>query len=72
MNQIKKVLKIKGIEEIRPTDEFLERLGASIHIWNKWVNGKKDPNLQQLEVIAEFIGCDVSDLIPRNHERESV
>lgn len=72
MNQIKNVLKNKGIEDLRPTDEVLDRMDVTIHTWNKWLNGKKDPNLEQLEVIAEFIGCEVSKLIARNHERESV
>lgn len=72
MNQIKKVLKNKGIEDLRPTDEVLEQLGATIHIWNKWLAGKKDPSLQQIEIIAAFIGCQVTELLPRNHERAGV
>lgn len=72
MNQIKNVLKKRGIEDLRPTDEVLKKMGVTIHIWNKWVAEKKDPNLQQLEIIAEFIGCEVSDLIPKSHERASV
>lgn len=68
MNQIKNVLKTKGIEDIRPTDDVLKKLDATIHIWNKWLSGKKDPSISQLETISEFLGCEVSELISKKHE----
>jgi transcriptional regulator with XRE-family HTH domain len=72
MNQIKKVMKNKGIEDIKPTDEVLESLGVKIHTWNKWVSGKKDPTITQLETISQFLGCKVSELIHNEHEGASL
>jgi transcriptional regulator with XRE-family HTH domain len=73
MNRISKILRHKGISEVRPTEEALEKLGVNIKTWNKWVDGTKDPELAQLPVIAEFLQCDVCDLIERptavHHEK---
>jgi hypothetical protein len=63
MNRIAKVLAEKGIEDLRPSDSQLNSLGIKIHTWNKWVNNKLDPELSQLPKIAEFINCNVCELI---------
>lgn len=71
MNRIKEVLQKKEITELRPSDELLSRMDVKIHTWNKWVEKKKDPEVWQLQIVAEFLGCDISDLLPRN-EKASV
>lgn len=63
MNRIAQIIKEKGIEEIRPSQAVLEKLGVKIHTWNKWVENKIDPELVQLPVIADFLNCTVADLI---------
>jgi len=63
MNRIAKVLQERGIEDLRPSDLLLDSLGIKIHTWNKWVNNKLDPELAQLPVIAQFINCDICELI---------
>lgn len=66
MNRIKEVIKTKGLqgfETLRPSDEVLSRIGVNIKTWNKWVENKKDPELSQLPLIAEFLNCKVTDLI---------
>jgi len=72
MNQIKKVMKVKGIEDLRPTADILEKLGVKIHTWNKWVEGKKDPDFNQLETISEFLGCEVTAILPKRNESASL
>lgn len=54
----------KGIDGIRPTNSLLKKMGVSIHSWNKWVENKKDPDLGQLPAIAEFLNCEVAELVP--------
>jgi hypothetical protein len=63
MNRIKKNIEQKGIQEMRPSDEILDALGVKVHTWNKWVENKQDPELWQLPIIAEFLRCDVCELI---------
>lgn len=72
MNQIKSYLEKKGIEDIRPSDDTLKKMGIKIHSWNKWLDNKKDPEVWQLEIIAKFLECTISDLIHERHERASV
>ncbi|WP_057935826.1 helix-turn-helix domain-containing protein [Algoriphagus resistens] len=73
MNRLKKILDQKGFKGLHPSNSVLEELGVKIHTWNKWVEGTKDPELAQLPVIAEFLDCDVCDLIERpvpvSHEK---
>jgi transcriptional regulator with XRE-family HTH domain len=63
MNRISKILAQKGISEVRPTDEALAKLGVNIKTWNKWVENKKDPELDQLQAIADFLDCEPADLV---------
>ena len=63
MNRISKIIKKKGFSEFRPTDEVLSKIGVNIKTWNKWVQNKKDPELNQLQSIADFLECQPSDLI---------
>lgn len=70
MNRISQILKEKGISELKPSKEVLDRLGVKIHTWNKWVDNEKDPELAQLPAIADFLNVPVTDLIyqdPVNH-----
>lgn len=71
MNRISKILKSKGISEMRPSDEALGSMGINIKTWNKWVENKKDPQLDQLAAIADFLECQPADIIesrtPQGH-----
>jgi transcriptional regulator with XRE-family HTH domain len=69
INRIKKVIEQKGISELRPSPEILDRMGVSVKTWNKWIEGKTDPELWQLEIVAEFLGCEMAELIERKNER---
>jgi len=72
MNRIAKIIAQNGFSGIRPTDEVLNRIGVNIKTWNKWVDNKKDPSLDQLPAIAEFLKCEVSDLIETRTTTEHV
>lgn len=63
MNRIAKIIAQRGFSDARPSEEVLNRIGVNIKTWNKWVENKKDPSLDQLPAIAEFLKCEVSDLI---------
>lgn len=65
MNRIAKIIAQNGFSDIRPTEEVLNRIGVNIKTWNKWVDNKKDPALDQLPAIAEFLKCEVEDLIEK-------
>lgn len=69
MNRISQIIKEKGIEELRPSQQILDRLGIKIRTWNAWVDNEKDPELVQLPVIAEFLNCTVADLIHQDPVR---
>lgn len=64
LNQIKEVLERKGIEDLRPSEEKLEEIDTTLYIWNKWVKKKLDPTITQLYKIADFLNCDVRELLP--------
>jgi len=63
MNRIAKIIRQKGFSNLRPSDEALGKMGVNIKTWNKWVENKKDPELDQLPAIAEFLECEPADLI---------
>lgn len=63
MNSIKKIIERKGIKHLRPTPIALDKMGIKMNTWNKWVDNRKDPDLDQLPLIAEFLDCKVVDLI---------
>lgn len=64
MNQLKAILKNRGIEELAPDQKILDELDVKLHTWNKWVNNKKDPEMWQLPIIARFLDCEITDLFP--------
>lgn len=63
MNRIQQIITQKGNSELRPSDETLSKIGVNIKTWNKWVKNKKDPELDQLPAIADFLQCTVAELI---------
>lgn len=37
----------------------------------KWEKGKRKPPMQKLEIIADFLGCSLDDLIPKTEKSPS-
>lgn len=67
MNRIAEILKEKGIEEIIPSEDILNDMDIKIQTWNKMVANKKDPEFNQVPLIAKFLGVEIEDLFPKSH-----
>lgn len=65
-NRIQEVIENKGFKSIKPSEDQLRNMTTTMSTWNKWVLKKKDPSLIQLSAIAEFLRCEVSELISLN------
>jgi transcriptional regulator with XRE-family HTH domain len=59
MNRIIEVLNEKGMRQI----ELAEALGVTKSSVSQWCSNTVQPPLSKLNMIAEAIGCDVTDLI---------
>lgn len=64
MNNIKKVIdqKYSRFKSVTPADDILDSWGIHVKTWNKWVENEKDPSLEQLPLVADFLDCDVQEL----------
>ncbi|MCG8307305.1 MAG: helix-turn-helix transcriptional regulator [Cytophagales bacterium] len=65
VNRIKEIMQQRGMEWVRPSDQKLKEMNATYSMWNMWVNKKADPQLYQLQYIANFLGCSIDELIER-------
>ena len=63
VNRLKEVLRERGLDEIRPSEQKLKELKTSRHSWTRWINKKLDPELSQLQPLAEFLGCSIQEII---------
>lgn len=65
MNRIKKVIEEKygRFKSVTPADEVLEDWGIHIKTWNKWVDNEKDPDLGQAALVADFLKCELNELL---------
>ena len=52
--QFKDILRSLRIEKGLTQKELAEELHFSLSIVNKWENGKKEPGLQNIKILAEF------------------
>jgi putative transcriptional regulator len=59
MNRIKEVLQEKGIKQIW----LAEKLGKSFNIVNDYCNNRRQPTLENLNVISNILNVDVIELI---------
>ena len=59
MNRIKEVLQEKGIKQTW----LAEKLGKSFNMVNDYCNNKRQPSLETLFEISNFLNVDVKDLI---------
>jgi putative transcriptional regulator len=65
MNRIHLVLKERGIKQI----QLAETLGVAKSSVSQWCSNTVQPPLSKLNMIAEAIGCDVTDLIASNKKK---
>ena len=68
LNKISEALEERSMVYVRPSIDMLEKLEVTLHIWNKWLRKKLDPELWQLEVIADFLKCDIADLLTKREK----
>jgi len=72
VNKIREILKSKGWESLKPSEETLRKMGLpDLKKWNKWVNKKSDPELWQVPVIAQFLHSSTEQIIPTKQEQEN-
>jgi transcriptional regulator with XRE-family HTH domain len=62
MNRIKEVLENKGIKQTW----LAEKLGKSYPIVNAYVQNRRQPSLENLNVISKILDVDVIELIVSN------
>ena len=56
-------LKRKMEEAGKTRRDICEALGFSYYTVTDWVNGKKMPRMDKVEILAKYFGCLISDLI---------
>lgn len=66
MNRIKEVLEEKGIKQTW----LSEKLNKSYNMVNAYVQNRRQPSLELLNVIANILDVDVKDLIVSNKENK--
>ena len=66
MNRIKEVLNEKGIKQTW----LAEKLGKSFKMVNAYACNRKQPSLETLFQIAEFLSVNVKDLIVDNKNED--
>jgi putative transcriptional regulator len=62
MNRIKEVLQEKGIKQTWLAD----KLGKSFNIVNDYCNNRRQPSLENLNLISKILDVDIIDLIVSN------
>lgn len=63
-NRIREILQEKGIEELKPTLQQLNKMNTTLTMWNKWIENKRNPEFDQLILVADFLDCTVQDIFP--------
>jgi putative transcriptional regulator len=62
MNRIKEVLTEKGIKQTW----LAEKLGKSYNMVNSYCQNRRQPSLEDLNIIADILNIDVRELIQSN------
>ena len=64
---LKRYMELKG----RSRNDISEALGISYYTVSDWVNGKKYPRMDKVEMLANYFGIQKSDLIEKKGEEKS-
>jgi repressor LexA len=51
--------------------EVCKDLGLSYSTFSEWVSGKKYPRIDKIELMANYFGCEKSDLIEEKKEQST-
>ena len=66
-SNLKRYMEVKG----KTRNDISEALGISYFTVSDWVNGKKYPRMDKVEMLANYFGIQKSDLIERKVENLS-
>ena len=66
-SNLKKYMEVKG----KSRNDISEALGISYFTVSDWVNGKKYPRMDKVEMLANYFGIQKSDLIEKKEENLS-
>lgn len=66
-NNLKKQMELKGVSR----NDICNALGISYFTVSDWVNGKKYPRMDKVEMLANYFGVQKSDLIEDKPEKEA-
>lgn len=66
-SNLKKYMEVNG----RSRNDISEALGISYFTVSDWVNGKKYPRMDKVEMLANYFGVQKSDLIEEKSEKFS-
>lgn len=66
-NNLKKQMELKGVSR----NDICNALGISYFTVSDWVNGKKYPRMDKVEMLANYFGIQKSDLIEDKTEEKN-
>lgn len=66
-SNLKRYMEVKG----KTRNDISEALGISYFTVSDWVNGKKYPRMDKVEMLANYFGIQKSDLIEIKEEKTS-
>lgn len=66
-SNLKKYMEVKG----KTRNDISDALGISYFTVSDWVNGKKYPRMDKVEMLANYFGIQKSDLIENHNEKEN-
>ena len=64
-SNLKRYMEVKG----KSRNDISEALGISYFTVSDWVNGKKYPRMDKVEMLANYFGIQKSDLIEQKEEK---
>ena len=66
----KNILRYMSLKQ-KSRQEVCKDLGFSYSTFSEWVSGKKYPRIDKIEIMANYFGCEKSDLIEEKQPAES-
>lgn len=67
-SNLKRYMEVKG----KSRNDISDALGISYFTVSDWVNGKKYPRMDKVEMLANYFGIQKSDLIEQKEEKSPV
>ncbi len=61
--EFKDILKELRLEKSLTQEELAKQLNFSMSVVNKWENGKKNPSVDSLKILAKYFGVTIDYLL---------